>query len=244
MQNATGEILLFLDIRPWMERNALQLLISNFEDPRVGCVTGELVLRDDGHDAGAQAVGGLYWRYEQWIRNCEAKVDSPLGVYGGFYAIRRKLASALPEGTILDDMLQPTEYHSPRLSIGIGPVRARVYDGSGPRSLRGEFQRKGPHADQVAASCYNLRHGCSHGKTGCASNSFPTSFCDYLCRSCWRYFAPQAAHCIGESFSSIRNDHSASQANRSTSSPLWEAHCVGSRSSPESSRLQRALSSC
>ncbi len=140
MQGATGEILLFLDIRPWIESNALQLLISNFEDPRVGCVTGELVLRDDGHDAGAKAVGGLYWRYEQWIRNCEAKVDSPLGVYGGFYAIRRKLASALPEGTILDDMLQPLNvirqgYRS------VLDLRARVYD-IWPKSLRGEFHRK------------------------------------------------------------------------------------------------------
>jgi len=140
MQSATGEILLFLDIRPWIESNALQLLVSNFEDPRVGCVTGDLVLREDGHDAGAKAVGGLYWRYEQWIRDCEAKVDSPLGVYGGFYAIRRKLASALPEGTILDDMLQPLSvirqgYRS------VLDLRARVYD-IWPRSLRGEFHRK------------------------------------------------------------------------------------------------------
>ena len=140
MRSATGEILLFLDIRPWIESNALQFLISNFEDPRVGCVTGELVLRDDGHDAGAKAVGGLYWRYEQWIRNCEAKVDSPLGVYGGFYAIRRKLASVLPEGTILDDMLQPLGvirqgYRS------VLDLRARVHD-IWPKSLRGEFHRK------------------------------------------------------------------------------------------------------
>jgi poly-beta-1,6-N-acetyl-D-glucosamine synthase len=140
MQSATGEILLFLDIRPWIESNALQLLISNFDDPRVGCVAGELVLRDDGHDAGAKAVGGLYWRYEQWIRDCEAKVDSPLGVYGGFYAIRRSLARTLPEGTILDDMLQPLSvirqgYRS------VLDLRARVYD-TWPKSLRGEFHRK------------------------------------------------------------------------------------------------------
>lgn len=140
MQTATGEILLFLDIRPWIENNALQLLLSNFADPHVGCVAGELVLRDDGHDAGAKAIGGLYWRYEQWIRNCEASVDSPLGVYGGFYAVRRKLASALPEGTILDDMLQPLSvirqgYRS------VLDLRARVYD-IWPKSLRGEFHRK------------------------------------------------------------------------------------------------------
>jgi len=140
MQSATGEILLFLDIRPWVESGALQLLISNFADPHVGCVAGDLVLREDGHNAGAKAIGGLYWRYEQWIRNCEAKVDSPLGVYGGFYAVRRKLASALPDGTILDDMLQPLSvirqgYRS------VLDLRARVYD-IWPKSLRGEFHRK------------------------------------------------------------------------------------------------------
>ena len=140
MQRATGEILLFIDIRPWIENNALQLLLSNFADPRVGCVAGELVLREDGHEPGARAIGGLYWRYEQWIRNCEAKVDSPLGVYGGFYAVRRKLAQTLPEGTILDDMLQPLSvirqgYRS------VLDMRARVYD-IWPKSLRGEFHRK------------------------------------------------------------------------------------------------------
>jgi cellulose synthase/poly-beta-1,6-N-acetylglucosamine synthase-like glycosyltransferase len=140
IQSATGEIILFIDIRPWMEKNALQLLLSNFAESRVGCVAGELVLRDDGHDPGAKAVGGLYWRYEQWIRNCEAKVDSPLGVYGGFYAVRRRLARALPEGTILDDMLQPLSvirqgYRS------VLDLRARVYD-IWPKSLSGEFRRK------------------------------------------------------------------------------------------------------
>jgi cellulose synthase/poly-beta-1,6-N-acetylglucosamine synthase-like glycosyltransferase len=140
MQSATGEIIVFIDIRPWMEKNALQLLVSNFADPRVGCVAGELVLRDDGHDEGAKAIGGLYWRYEQWIRDCEARVDSPLGVYGGFYAIRRRLARALPEGTILDDMLQPLSvirqgYRS------VLDLRARVYD-IWPKNLSGEFRRK------------------------------------------------------------------------------------------------------
>jgi len=140
MRDATGEILLFNDIRPFLEGNALRLLVSNFADPRVGCVAGELVLSDDGHDAAAGAVGGLYWRYEQWIRNSEARVDSALGVYGGFYAVRRELAAELPEGTILDDMLQPLSvirqgYRS------VLDVRARVHD-VWPKSLRGEFHRK------------------------------------------------------------------------------------------------------
>ena len=137
---ARSEILVFVDIRPWLDADALRLLVSNFADPQVGCAAGELVLLNNGHDAGTKAVCGLYWRYEQWIRNCEAKVDSPLGVYGGFYAVRRELAAFLPQGTILDDMLQPLSVirQGYRSVIDSG---ARVFD-SWPTTGRGEFRRK------------------------------------------------------------------------------------------------------
>lgn len=140
MQSATGEILLFFDIRPRIEINGLKLLLTNFADPQVGCAAGKVVLCEDGYEAGAKAVGGLYWRYEQWIRNCEATVDSPVGVYGGFYAIRRELARALPEGTILDDMFQPLSVIRQGYRSVLDP-RVRVFD-VWPKSLRGEFQRK------------------------------------------------------------------------------------------------------
>lgn len=140
MQNAMGEIVLFVDIRPRPARNSLQLLVSNFADPHIGCVAGELVLRDEDHTAGAKAVGGLYWRYEQWIRKCESQVDSPLGVYGGFYAVRRELAQPLPDATILDDMLQPLTVIRQGYRSVIDP-RARVYD-VWPKSLGAEFDRK------------------------------------------------------------------------------------------------------
>jgi poly-beta-1,6-N-acetyl-D-glucosamine synthase len=140
MQIATGEILLFQDVRPRLETSSLQFLLSNFADPKVGCVTGEVVLCDDNHDMVTKRVGSLYWRYEQWIRTCESKIDSPVGVYGGFYAVRRELASMLPEATVLDDMLQPLSI----IRQGYRSVldrRARVYD-VWPKSAQGEFNRK------------------------------------------------------------------------------------------------------
>jgi cellulose synthase/poly-beta-1,6-N-acetylglucosamine synthase-like glycosyltransferase len=140
LENATGEIVLFVDIRPRPARNSLKLLVSNFADPRVGCVTGELVLVDENHSGTAKAVGGLYWRYEQWIRKCESQVDSPLGVYGGFYAVRRELARPLPDATILDDMLQPLNVIRQGYRSVID-ARARVYD-VWPKSLEMEFDRK------------------------------------------------------------------------------------------------------
>jgi cellulose synthase/poly-beta-1,6-N-acetylglucosamine synthase-like glycosyltransferase len=137
---ATADLILFVDIRPEIAPGSIQHLIGNFADPTVGCVAGELVLRQDDHDATSAAVGGLYWRYEQWIRKCEAAWDSPVGVYGGFYAIRRKLFVEQPSGTILDDMFQP-------LSIirqgyrSVLDFRAVVYD-TWPKKVEGEFHRK------------------------------------------------------------------------------------------------------
>ena len=133
-------VILFVDIRPEIAPGAIQQLVSNFADPKVGCVAGELILRQEGHDAASGAVGGLYWRYEQWIRKCEAAFDSPVGVYGGFYAIRREHFMPQPAGIILDDMFQP-------LSIirqgyrSVLDTRACVYD-TWPKKVEGEFHRK------------------------------------------------------------------------------------------------------
>jgi glycosyltransferase involved in cell wall biosynthesis len=137
---ATGEILLFIDIRPKVAPGALKELLSNFADPAVGCVAGELVLNSEGHDAAASAVSGVYWRYEQWIRNCEAAWDSPVGVYGGFYAARRSLVQPFPAGIILDDMYQPLSI----IRQGYRSVldRAAIVNDTWPAKAAGEFQRK------------------------------------------------------------------------------------------------------
>jgi cellulose synthase/poly-beta-1,6-N-acetylglucosamine synthase-like glycosyltransferase len=140
MEEATADVIMFVDIRPEIASGAIQQLVSNFADERVGCVSGNLKLRDEGHDATAAAVGGLYWRYEQWIRTCEGLSDSPVGVYGGFYAIRRELAVKQPEGIILDDMFQPLSIIRQGYRSVVDPS-AYVFD-TWPKKVEGEFHRK------------------------------------------------------------------------------------------------------
>ncbi len=98
------------------------------------------MLDSEGHDAAASAVSGIYWKYEQWIRNCEAAFDSPVGVYGGFYAVRRELASVYPAGIILDDMFQPLSI----VAKGYRSVldRSAIVVDTWPAKAAGEFQRK------------------------------------------------------------------------------------------------------
>jgi cellulose synthase/poly-beta-1,6-N-acetylglucosamine synthase-like glycosyltransferase len=140
MAKATAEMILFVDIRPEIAPGAIQQLVSNFADPKVGCVAGELILRKESHDDATGAVSGVYWRYEKWLRTCESICGSPVGVYGGFYVIRRELAVPQPAGMILDDMFQP-------LSIirqgyrSVLDVHAYVYD-TWPTRIEEEFHRK------------------------------------------------------------------------------------------------------
>jgi cellulose synthase/poly-beta-1,6-N-acetylglucosamine synthase-like glycosyltransferase len=140
LAKATAEVILFVDIRPEIAPGAVQQLVSNFADPKVGCVAGELILRKESHDVASAAVSGLYWRYEKWIRTCESICDSPVGVYGGFYAVRRDLAALQPAGMILDDMFQPLSIIRKGYRSVLDP-HAYVYD-TWPTRIENEFHRK------------------------------------------------------------------------------------------------------
>jgi cellulose synthase/poly-beta-1,6-N-acetylglucosamine synthase-like glycosyltransferase len=137
---ATGDVILFVDIRPEIAPNAIQQLVNNFDDPKVGCVAGKLILRQKGHDASSAAVSGIYWRYEEWIRTSESIYGSPVGVYGGFYAIRRELAVPQPAGIILDDMFLPLSIIHRGYRSVLDP-QACVYD-TWPTRIEDEFHRK------------------------------------------------------------------------------------------------------
>lgn len=136
---AKGEIIIFTDARQALSRDAARALVANFADDTVGAVSGELVFVDEQHRPQMGGVG-FYWRYEKWLRKCEAAVHSVCGATGALYAIRRKLVEPLPEGLVLDDVLVPMR----AVLAGYRAVfdeNAIVYDRLAV-SAGNEFQRK------------------------------------------------------------------------------------------------------
>lgn len=106
---ARHPILVFADARQRFADDAIRRLVSHFDDPQVGAVSGELVL-DCETSPSTSSVGegvGAYWKYEKWLRRGEAAVGSTLGVTGAIYAMRRGLWQPLPAETVLDDVLGP-----------------------------------------------------------------------------------------------------------------------------------------
>lgn len=103
---AHGEIIVFADARQDFDANAVRELVSNFTDPSVGSVSGELVFHEHS-DTDVKAEMGLYWAVETWIRRIEGTVHSIAGATGAIYAVRRALFEEIPEETILDDVYVP-----------------------------------------------------------------------------------------------------------------------------------------
>lgn len=138
MTQIDTELVILSDANTQIERDAARNLARWFSDPRVGAVCGRLVLTDP---ATGKNADGLYWRYETFLKKCEARLGALLGSNGSIYAIRRQLYVPIPPNTIVDDFVIPL----------LAKLRTNfriVYDCDAVASeetaadIRGEFQRR------------------------------------------------------------------------------------------------------
>lgn len=136
IEKATGEILLFTDVRQTIEPSAMRELAANFADPSVGCVSGELMFRRGSDNCEGVSA---YWRFEKVIRKLEASVGSVAGATGAIYAARRRCVVPPPPGTLLDDVYIPACVARSGLRVVFEPA-ARAWDS--PIAGNAEFRRK------------------------------------------------------------------------------------------------------
>lgn len=137
---ATGEIVVFADARQRFDLMALRALVANFADPRVGAVSGELVMTSTPDTDTASKGAAMYWSYEKLIRSTESRSGSTVGATGAIYAIRKALFEPLPEDTILDDVLIPVRISRQGYQVVFEPA-AKAFD-LAPATGHAELVRK------------------------------------------------------------------------------------------------------
>ena len=103
---AGAPLVVFCDARQRFRPGSLGRLVEPFADPGVGAVTGVVRPAGDGHGTGLVAA---YRRYDDCLRELEARVDSAVQCAGAISAVRRSLFVPLPAGLILDDMWVPQQ---------------------------------------------------------------------------------------------------------------------------------------
>jgi len=134
----TADIVVFSDANTFLDSDSIRLLVRNFSDPEVGCVSGDVVLVGDRAMLGRSE--DLYYRYERWIQNAESEIGSMIGADGALYAIRRPLFVAPMGDTILDDMAIPMGVVRQGYRTVLEP-RATAHE-QGVATAREEFVRK------------------------------------------------------------------------------------------------------
>jgi glycosyl transferase family 2 len=90
-----GDIVVFTDANAYFQSDALRELVSPFAEPGIGCVMGELRYAPEG-SLNSSLGEGLYWRYENLIKERESRLGSTIVGNGAIYAMRKSLCRPLP----------------------------------------------------------------------------------------------------------------------------------------------------
>lgn len=134
------EIVVFSDANALLNQEALLELVKHFENPLVGCVSGEKRIAI-GKDAKAAAAGeGLYWRYESQLKQWSYELNSTIGAAGELWALRTALFETVDRDTILDDFIMSLSVVSKGYKIAYTKEAYAMEKGS--LSLREEMKRK------------------------------------------------------------------------------------------------------
>ena len=99
---ARGDVLIFTDANVLLDADAIDNLLARYADPDIGGVLGSLHYLGEG-DSATAAVGSLYWRIEERLKDEESRTGNVLGADGSIFSIRRSLYPEFPD-SVLDDL--------------------------------------------------------------------------------------------------------------------------------------------
>lgn len=149
---STGDVLVFSDATTRYESDALRNIVRSFADPEVGCVAGQLIYED-----GTTATGRgcrSYWGYEKFLRECESRLGSLVGVSGCLYAVRRASYCRIA-ADMSSDFVIATEMHLQGLRTVYEPEAVSVERTN--RRGSDEFQMRVRVIEQTMSAMHRYR---------------------------------------------------------------------------------------
>ena len=135
--HAHGTILAFTDANTFYAPDSLRKMVRHFADPRVGSVSGRLILQST---TGVNTDDN-YWQYETLLKRREGDLGVVLGANGGIYTLRKELFRPLKSDVIqIDDFIWPVSVyiHGYR---GVYESGAIAHEEAAPY-VEAEFRRK------------------------------------------------------------------------------------------------------
>lgn len=98
-------LVVFCDANTMLGKESIRRIVRMFNNPKVGCVSGEKRIFSKEKDGAAGAGEGLYWKYESTLKKWDAELYSVVGAAGELFAIRTELYQEVEGDTLLDDFI-------------------------------------------------------------------------------------------------------------------------------------------
>jgi cellulose synthase/poly-beta-1,6-N-acetylglucosamine synthase-like glycosyltransferase len=131
------EITVFTDANVMLNKVALKEIINHYANRNIGGVSGEkrVIIAQ-----GAASTEGLYWKYESFLKNQDAKLNTLVGAAGELFSIRTSLFKSIPEDTLLDDLMISMDIIAQGYKIAYEP---NAYASETPSAnINEEYKRK------------------------------------------------------------------------------------------------------
>jgi colanic acid/amylovoran biosynthesis glycosyltransferase len=155
VSHAQGEIVVFSDANGLCAPDALRKLMRPFVDPRIGGVSGTLVLAAE-NAAGATGIGERLFRaYDRRLAAWQSIAGSATKMTGALYAMRRELLAPVTPGLCDDDAI-PFGAVTRGYRLVYAHPPARIAQDS-TADARGEFRRKVRFLTQAFQTLWKFR---------------------------------------------------------------------------------------
>src|SRR5215831_989869 len=105
-RQATGEVLVFSDATAIYHPQALRYLAANYDDSRVGAVSGRYKYFDPGDQSPTGLGSSVFWNYENLIKMMQSRIRTITGCCGCIYSVRTSAYTELAED-VISDLVQP-----------------------------------------------------------------------------------------------------------------------------------------
>jgi cellulose synthase/poly-beta-1,6-N-acetylglucosamine synthase-like glycosyltransferase len=141
VREARGEILVLTDANAMFAGYTIKELVKSFADPRVGCVSGNKIIRNTSGDIETGEGEMNYWKYESFLKYAESLTGSCMGADGAVYAVRKDLYPFPADRKIIMDDFAVSHLVMKRGRLCVFEPAARAFEESSKR-IRDEFRRK------------------------------------------------------------------------------------------------------
>jgi cellulose synthase/poly-beta-1,6-N-acetylglucosamine synthase-like glycosyltransferase len=108
IKQARGEVIIFSDATAIYHRKALAYLACNYQDPRVGAVSGRYQYFDPEGDSPTGLGSMAFWNYENMIKKLQSRIRTITGCCGCIYSVRKAAYTELA-ADVISDLVQPLQ---------------------------------------------------------------------------------------------------------------------------------------